>query len=678
MNTVSCLSPRRASRPEWPLNACLIALLLTAAQQAARADQELTELSLEQLMDVTIVSAAKFSQRLSEVPSAVTVISRGDIQQYGWRTLAEALRSVPGFYIHSDRTYAYIGARGFARPQDYNSRMLLLIDGQRTNDAIYDMAYVGSEQLIDLDLVDRIEVVRGPGSSVYGGNALFGVINVITRTAQQIDGLEVAASYASFDTVYGSATYGKRLDNGAEVVASLSGMDSKGPDLYFPEFDAPESNFGRTSGTAFDRNSRFYVRLSQEGLSLTAAASQRQNGNPAALYGVLFDDPSNRQSDSQAYVNLNYTRQVAADSELSARLYWGDYSYRSHSDYAAEASDDPPVRNRDGAQGNWWGSEVKLVTAWSARNKLVSGIEYQSNYRQKQWTYDENPYQSYLDDLRNSQRGGVFAQNDFQWTEAVKVSLGARYDKVGTAAGEISPRLGLVFRSSEQTLWKLLYGSAFRPGNVYEKFYTYPEQQIANSQLQPETLKTWEAGVEHYLGKQTRVAATAYYYNMEHLIEQVTDPETGLLQYRNVGDVKAQGLELEGEHQWDNGARLRLSLDLPRTQNAQGEQLSNSPRTVGKLLGSLPLPWMRLRLGAEGQWLSSRKTDAGTSVPSYGVVNLTLLRPMANKSWQLSASVFNLFDEKFTDPAAPDLGVPSRDRFEQDGRTFRVKAVYRF
>jgi iron complex outermembrane receptor protein len=151
-----------------------------------------------------------------------------------------------------------------------------------------------------------------------------------------------------------------------------------------------------------------------------------------------------------------------------------------------------------------------------------------------------------------------------------------------------------------------------------------------------------------------------------------------VLQYVNVGQVTAKGLELEAEHQWDNSARLRLSLDLLRTQNAQGEQLSNSPQAIGKLLGSLPLPWMKLRLGAEGQWLSSRKTDVGTSVPGYGIVNLTLLRPMARDGWQLSASVYNLFDHKYADPAAPDLGVPIRDRFQQDGRTFRVKAVYHF
>lgn len=684
MNAVSEVSRRAAAEPGWRSRACLIALLLTTAHQGAAADQELTEMPLEQLMseaklrDASIASASRFSQRVSTTPSAVTVITHDDIQQYGWRTVAEVLRSVPGFYLHSDRSYDYLGVRGFARPEDYNSRVLLLIDGQRTNDAIYDMAYVGSEQLIDLDLVDRIEVVRGPGSSVYGGNALFATINIVPRTGQQIDGIEVGTSYSSFDTFYGRATYGKRLDNGADVVASISGMDSRGPDLRFPEFNAPETKYGRTSDTAFDRNSRLYARLSQDGLSLTAAASQRENGNPGATFGVLFGDPANRQTDSQAYLNLNYTRRLSADSEVSGRLFWGAYSYDGRAVYAGATTDDPPVRNRDRAEASWWGSELKLITAWSARNKLVGGVEYQSNYRQKQWNYDLNPYQSYLDDLRHSERSGLYVQNDFQWTDSVKVSLGARYDKVGTASGELSPRLGLVFRSSEQTGWRLLYGSAFRPANVYEKFYTFPETQIANDKLKPEKLTTWEAGVDHYLGRHTRLAATTYYYRMDKLIEQLTDAESGLLKHQNTGNARAQGLELEADQQWDNGARLRLSLDVSKTENAQGEQLSNSPHVVGKFLGSLPLPWMGLRLGAEGQWLSSRKTDAGTDVASYGVVNLTLLRPMAKDGWQFSASLFNLFDKKFADPAAPDVGVPMRSQFEQDGRTFRIKAIHRF
>lgn len=694
MNSFLRLRSITASRRQWRGNISLLVVLLAGLPRSvlAVAGDELTELSLEQLMDVSIVSASRFTQKASEVASAVTVITRAEIQQYGWRNIAEALRSVPGFFIHNGRDYDYIGARGFARPQDYNSRVLLLIDGYRTNDSLYDMAYVGTEQLIDIDLVERIEVVRGPGSSVYGGNALFGVINVITRTAEQIDGVEVGAGLASYNSRAGRVTYGGRSKNGVELVASVSGMKSDGPNLYFPEFDAPETNFGRTSKTDSDSNSRFFTRLSYAGLSLTAAGSQREKGVGSGAYGSVFGDPSNKVTDSQAYVDLAYTRSLSTENEVSGRLYWGNYNFNWPANYG-----DPPVLNQDKGDASWWGSELKWVSSWSPRNKLVSGVEYQSNYQQKQWNYDSDPYQPYLNDLRSNQRFGFFLQNDFQWTESLNISLGARYDKISDFSGELSPRLGMVYRSSEQTLWKLQYGTAFRAPNAYERFYDFPGSQTGNpSGLQPEKIATYGAGVEHYLAKQTRLAVTAYYYKMSNLIEQVAtnvpanppesdaegeeavEADVSLLQYVNVGTVTARGLELEAEHQFDNSARVRLSLDLLQTKNAAGKQLTNSPQAMVKLLGWAPLPWLKLRLGVDAQWLDSRKTDLGT-VPSYGVTNVTLLKPTLSKSgWQLSASVFNLFDHKYADPAAFDTTVPTRDRFEQNGRTFRVKAIYHF
>ena len=672
MNAVAEVPRCHAAKPRRLLPAWLTAGLLAAFQPHALANQDLTELSLEQLMDVSIVSASRFSQRIAEVPSAVTLITRAEIQQHGWRTLADVLRSVRGFYIHGDRDYEFVGVRGFARPQDYNSRLLLLIDGHRTNDVMYDQAYIGTDALLDIDLVDRIEIVRGPGSSVYGGNAVFGVVNLITRTAAQINGAELGVRLSSFNTHEGRATMGKRFDNGMELLASVSGMDSRGPSLYFPEFDAPGTNFGRTSGTDFDRNSRFFARLSQEGLSLTAAVSRRNQGVPTGVDGAVFNDPTNANEDSQAFVALGYTRDVSDRTQVSGRLFWADYKSRSPGNFGA-----PPVLNQDNARGTWWGAETKLVTDLSARHKLVAGIEYQRNYRQTQSNHDVDPYQLYLDDSRHSQRVGVFAQDEFQWTKSLKLSLGARYDKLTAQQGQFSPRLGLVYGSFPQTVWKLLYGTSFRAPNVYESHYSFPGTQIANPALLPEKIKTWEAGVEHYLTRQTRLLATAYVYRIDKLINQTVETVSGLLQYQNTEAVTARGLELEGEHQWDNGTRLRASLDLQRTRDMQGEQLTNSPRTVVKANLSAPLPWWSLRLGAESQWLASRKSEAGT-VPGYGVANLTLLRPMEKGGWELSASLFNLFDRRYADPAAFDPAVPARDRLEQDGRTVRVKAVYHF
>jgi len=148
----------------------------------APADGDIRTLStipLEDLMQMRVVTAAsKFAQPISDAPSSVVVLTAADIRDFGWRTLADALATLPGLYVTNDRNYAYLGARGFLRPGDYNSRFLLLVDGVRVNDAVYDQALIGTEGLLDMDMVKRIEFVPGPGSAVYGSNALFGVINV--------------------------------------------------------------------------------------------------------------------------------------------------------------------------------------------------------------------------------------------------------------------------------------------------------------------------------------------------------------------------------------------------------------------------------------------------------------------------------------------------------------------
>ena len=167
-------------------------LFAFAAQPGQAAPPELTELSLEQLLDVKISSASKFEQRANAAPAAVQVISREDIKRHGWRTLTEALKSLPGIYAVNDRGYDYLGARGFLIPGDYNTRFLLLIDGQRSNDNIYQQAQLGSEGWLDMSVVERIEYIPGPGSAIYGSNAMFGVINVITRSAGKTPQNEVS------------------------------------------------------------------------------------------------------------------------------------------------------------------------------------------------------------------------------------------------------------------------------------------------------------------------------------------------------------------------------------------------------------------------------------------------------------------------------------------------------
>lgn len=189
---------------------------------------------------------------------------------------------------------------------------------------------------------------------------------------------------------------------------------------------------------------------------------------------------------------------------------------------------------------------------------------------------------------------------------------------------------------------------------------------------------TYEVGIEHYPESRTRLGATAYSYTIGHLIKQVTDPGSGLLEYRNVGSIQAQGLELEAERQWRDTARLCLSLDWQQTRDSQHQQLTNSPHVVLRALASRPLPWFGLRLGSEGQWLSNRKTFAGTHIGANGVINLTLLQSPPKNCRELSASVWNVPDRSCTDPAAEDVSAPTRDGFVTSSRTLRIKDVRAF
>src|SRR6266699_5759915 len=129
----------------------------------------------------------------------MTAITSDEIKRYGHRTLADALQSVQGFHVSYDRNYAFLGVRGVSLG-DFNSRILLLVNGHRVNNNLTDGALIETAFILDVDLIDRVEIIRGPGSVLYGNNAFFGVINVITRQASQVNGAELSGEYASYDT----------------------------------------------------------------------------------------------------------------------------------------------------------------------------------------------------------------------------------------------------------------------------------------------------------------------------------------------------------------------------------------------------------------------------------------------------------------------------------------------
>lgn len=645
----------------------------------ASPEKDLRGLTLEELMEIevqTVVSASRYRQKVSEAPSSVTIITAEDIRKFGYRTLADILRSVRGFYTNYDRSYHYLGVRGFGRLGDYNTRILLLVDGHRMNDAIYASAGIGTEFVLDVDLIERIEVTRGPGSSLYGSNAFFAVVNILTRSAKDMSGTELSAEAGSHDALKGRASYGHSSPGGAAAVLSASAYRSRGGSLYFREFDPQyafadprASNGGYADKCDHDRFRSGYARFERGGFQLAGAFVERAKGAPTASYGTDFNDPGNRSADRRGYVDLQYDRRMEAGAELTARVSYDEYQYTGDYLYSG-------TLNRDRAEGAWYGGDVRMTAQVLNAHRIIAGIEYESGLRQDQYNADVLPVAVYLDDHRRSRSWAAYVQDEIVVSPVLRLYAGVRRDHTSTFGSTTNPRLAAVISPVEQGTLKLLYGSAFRAPSVYELYYAFPPTIQSNPGLQPEKIKTYELVYEHALGKGLRAAVSRYSYNIRNLITQTFDA-LGNSSFQNEERTEASGTEVEVLAGWENGASGRVSYALQKATNpGTGELLSNSPRRLAKLNLAVPLLRDRFFAGVEGQYTGPRFTAAGRSVDGFTVVNLTLLGRNRQRTVEASFGVDNLLNKKYADPVSRDL-FPL-DSVRQEGRTLRARLTYAF
>jgi len=547
------------------------------------------------------------------------------------------------------------------------------VDGHRLNDNVYEGALIGTEFPVDVDLIRRVEVIRGPGSSLYGSNAFFAVINVITKRGNELKGFETSGEAGSFNTYKGRITYGNGFSNGMEAFLSGSAYDSRGQRLYFREFDAPETNNGVVDRADYDRSAGAFAKLSIPGFTLESAYSSRTKGLPTGSYGADFNDRRNKTIDAWWFVDLKYEHTPRSGLDMTGRLFFDDYEYRGDYLYSG-------VVNKDSVTGKWWGGEIQVAATMFERHKLILGSEFRDNLSQDQKTYDEDPYVLYIDDKRKSQIGAAYIQDEYTILKELIVNAGVRYDHYSTFGSTVNPRLALISAPFEKTVFKLLYGSAFRAPNDYELYYESPiGQQKANPGLRPEKITSYEFIAEHQLRPNIRLTASAYYNEIRNLIGQVIDPADSQLVFRNSdGLVTAKGVEVEAERAWAGDARLRGSYAWQFTRDrGLGKELDNSPRHLAKLNFSMPLFNNALREGAELQYTGSRKTLGNGTTGGAVIANVTLLTQKIAKGLEVSASVYNLFDRRYADPSRPEH-LPGLDVIQQDGRSFRTKLTYRF
>jgi len=648
--------------------AVALVLSMATAIPATGQTRDVGQIPIEELMEMGVQRVFGASDRLqpvTEVPSSVSIVTADEISRYGYRTLADVLRGVRGFYVTNDRNYSYVGARGFNRPGDYSTRVLLLVNGHRVNDNVYDQASVGEDFGIDAAMFERVEVIRGPASSLYGTNALFAVVNVVTRTGASMNGASFDVDAGTLGTELVRGSVGRRLGNGIDFALSGTFARSNGvTQLYLPAFDAPGENGGVAENLDGEQSGQVYGRFSMNSLTVTGAFGRRLKDVPTASFFTMFNahDPGQETIDRKATVSAQYVRALGAarlttEASLDHFRYDGVYPY---------ASDDPggrPVGFRDGFSGLRWSVSSRATRPLPGRQTLTIGGEFVDNVQQDQW--GAYPFAS-IDNFalaQTSRQGAAFVQDEIRLRPWLIVNAGLRHDRY-PRFNRTTPRGAVIVMPSANHSLKYLYGQAFRAPNAYELYY----YRDATAYLRPESIDTHEWVWEAYFGERLRTAVSTYRYKASQLVDlHIVDVDD--FGFANAGTIRATGLELESEIRLKRGAQALASYTLQDANDAPtGLRLTNSPRHMAKVRLSVPGPRARSFASFEWLYMSSRATIAGLTVDPAVVANATINLPLG-RSVTLTGQVRNLFDARYADPAS-DEHLP--DSIEQNGRTARL------
>jgi iron complex outermembrane receptor protein len=627
-------------------------LILTGPRIFAQEEAAPAEAVLDSLLNATVnyslfntqvTSGAKYGQLVQQVPASVSIVSSEDIDRYGYRTLDDVFKSLSGFFVSNDRNYTYVGIRGFGRPSDYNSRLLLLVNGHTMNENVFGSAVTGNELGLDLFPFERIEVVRGPGSALYGTGAMFGVVNLVTKKGNLIDGVHIGAEAGSFGRRQVTVTVGTELADRFDFLFHAQRLESKGEDLYFKEYDTPETNNGISSGNDGDRSWGTLAALTYKGFSLQSSITSREKDIPTGSYGTVFISPvfKNTTRAARAFLELKYEETIGIDKKILVRGYLDDYEYRGTWIY------DRPTYDK--ARGSWGGGEGQFLWDVLPANRLVIGGEYRKNWHVHYSSWDASTL-FFTREIPFSLHS-LYLQDEAQIGQFLSVTLGLRHDSYSTLGPSTMPRGAIVFRPTKSTSIKFGYGEAFRTPNFNEVNY---EDEVSRAKgnpfLKPEEMQTTELILEHRISDAVSGSLSLYHYRMMDLIDQVVDPADSFSQYQNKSSVWASGAELEVRAKFPWGQRMYASYSRQETQDeAAEEQLTNSPKHLLKIGTDVPI-LETASAAMEMLYESERLTLGRSTTKGYFLANVNLSAQPWRGHLTCSMRIRNVFNTPYESP----------------------------
>lgn len=622
-------------------------------------------LSLDSLLNLKINSASRYQQTSAQAPSSVSIITSEEILLFGYSTLDEVLNSVRGFYTSNDRIYSYLGNRGFSRPTDYNNRTLLLLNGNYLNEPVFGSSPTGTDFNIPLEIIERIEVVRGPGSAVYGSNAMLAVINIVTKNSELLDRGSFTASGDSRNTLSGSFYYGKRVSSEFNFFTGARYFYEPGEDLYYREYEAPETNFGIVKNLDFDKSGSFYLGAGISDLRINMIYTDRSKGVPTGAFEVNYNEMS-YTIDRKLMMAAAYEKELSSSLSLSANFKFDYYYYFGAYPYTSVLQEE--------AKGTWLTPSAQLVYDLASNNRLIAGVEY-LNILNVDYIADLTTQENKF----NDKPAGVvsfFVQDDYQVFSDFSILAGLRYDYSTDKKDFFSPRFSIIYNAGSESTIKFIYGRAFRAPSMYEmQYYDLQTNFIKNPDLISEDISSAELVYEQKLSEMLFGSVSVYYNQINNLIDTKEDPVTGTLQFNNSSKVTASGAEAELTGRLGNNFSFRLNYSYQfASLDETGEWLTNSPIHILKAGITLPVSDIG-QLSLEFLFDSKRKSVRNTLGEDAGVLSATFTSEQFWKYFRFAVKANNLLDAKYSYPG----GFEHLQNFiEQNRRVIRFSLITEF
>jgi len=667
---------------------------------------------------VEISTAARYAQQAGQASQLTYMMTAEEITRLGLRNLGEILSFLPGLHVSTDGTYGYLTARGIGRPGDYNARLMFLLNGSRVNDNIYDAGFIGSNFYIDSALIERVEYSPGSGSALYGGNALLGIVNVITKTGYDLQGMQLSATHSNQHYHDLSLSYGARDEEGHDGWLAYNhirrdhiGISNSQTAELFPFVHLNQDQIHKIAASYRYRRLQLQLagvdRERAEPSLLSpdqqyALATQLHNRN--GFIALSYSHPLNEQLQWQQQISTNrfdLRSNTPFWFDGNARQSTTGFAALDHNSDKTQMLPSPIPLTMDSAAsaapvlpplgfyrfnvlGKWTNIDQRFSWQPTPEQHWLVGLDIQRDHHQA-YQLSMDGYGVFSAAASDNLRQGMYVQHEWQIHPQHRLVTGLRHDAIDNFGEKFSPKIAWLWQRQATQQWRLSFGKAFRAANEYEQ---ETSRYFQLNEPKAELANTVEASLLQQLQPQLRWQLNIYHAYLDNLITGLYQQQT-LTGFYNDLPIRSRGVETQLDYNVNHNTAITLTWSLqdahyqPAYDTASlpprlSRDLTNSPRHLFKAQAKhgFVLPWFThsaAKTLSPEIWLYWRlyaASERQTSAPHNQLSLGGFVRQDLLLSWQATAQwYFNVGVKNLTDTAYQDAPLAGGIPLYQPGRS---------